>query len=261
MQQGPRVAVIGLDCATPTLLFDDLRAEVPTIAKLMDRRDVRRPRQHHASHHGPGLGVRDDGSDAGAARDLRVPEPQGHQLRRLSIAHAGSVKEPAVWDALGAKGMSSVLIGVPPRIPPPADSPGGASDASSHRRPPTGTRSRRISRPRSKRSSGGRPVHLRHPELPDGWLDCHARPGVQDDRASVPGGAQADPEQAVGPLHALRHRAGPLHHVFWQYVDPTHPLYEPGNKYEPSSRTTTGSWTGARVVARVDPGGRGARSS
>ena len=23
-----------------------------------------------------------------------------------------------------------------------------------------------------------------------------------------------------------------LHHVFWQYVDPRHPLYEPGNEYE-----------------------------
>ena len=23
-----------------------------------------------------------------------------------------------------------------------------------------------------------------------------------------------------------------LHHVFWQYYDPTHPLYVPGNKYE-----------------------------
>src|SRR5437867_11597392 len=36
MQHGPRVVVIGLDCATPRLLFDDLRSEVPTIAKLMD---------------------------------------------------------------------------------------------------------------------------------------------------------------------------------------------------------------------------------
>ena len=23
-----------------------------------------------------------------------------------------------------------------------------------------------------------------------------------------------------------------LHHVFWQHWDPSHPLYEPGNKYE-----------------------------
>ena len=37
MEQGPRVAVIGLDCATPSLLFDDLQAEVPTIAALMRR--------------------------------------------------------------------------------------------------------------------------------------------------------------------------------------------------------------------------------
>ena len=35
MQQGPRVAVIGLDCGTPQLLFRDLHAEVPNIRKLM----------------------------------------------------------------------------------------------------------------------------------------------------------------------------------------------------------------------------------
>ena len=35
MQQGPRVAVIGLDCATPQLLFRDLVDEIPNIRKLM----------------------------------------------------------------------------------------------------------------------------------------------------------------------------------------------------------------------------------
>ena len=35
--QGPRVAVIGLDCATPQLLFKDLASEVPNITKLMNR--------------------------------------------------------------------------------------------------------------------------------------------------------------------------------------------------------------------------------
>jgi len=35
MQQGPRVVVIGLDSEPPKLLFDDLNAEVPTLAKLM----------------------------------------------------------------------------------------------------------------------------------------------------------------------------------------------------------------------------------
>ena len=55
MQQGPRVAVIGLDCATPQLLFRDLHGEVPNIAKLMGE-GVRRPRRrsHRRSRSLPG---------------------------------------------------------------------------------------------------------------------------------------------------------------------------------------------------------------
>ena len=34
MSQGPRVVVIGLDCATPQLLFRDLAAETPNLNKL-----------------------------------------------------------------------------------------------------------------------------------------------------------------------------------------------------------------------------------
>src|SRR5206468_5086320 len=37
MTTGPRVAVIGIDCATPQLLFDQLADEVPNIAALMQR--------------------------------------------------------------------------------------------------------------------------------------------------------------------------------------------------------------------------------
>ena len=35
MTDGPRVAVIGLDCATPKLLFEDLADEVPNIRGLL----------------------------------------------------------------------------------------------------------------------------------------------------------------------------------------------------------------------------------
>src|SRR4029450_4638553 len=36
----------------------------------------------------------------------------------LSIATSNAVKEPAVWDLLGQKGLRSLLIGVPPSYPP-----------------------------------------------------------------------------------------------------------------------------------------------
>ena len=34
MNDGPRVAVIGLDCGAPTLLFEDLADEVPNLRKI-----------------------------------------------------------------------------------------------------------------------------------------------------------------------------------------------------------------------------------
>src|SRR5262249_47605602 len=42
----------------------------------------------------------------------------------LSIATSGAIKEPAVWDLLGEKGLRSMLIGVPPSFPPPKEFPG-----------------------------------------------------------------------------------------------------------------------------------------
>ena len=36
----------------------------------------------------------------------------------LSIATSLAVKEPAVWDFLGERGLKSLLIGVPPGYPP-----------------------------------------------------------------------------------------------------------------------------------------------
>ena len=144
------------------------------------------------------------------------------------------------------RACARVLIGVPPSYPPPPTSPGGASGASSHRRPPTATRSRRISRRRSKRSSGEGPVHLRHPELPDGRLRRHARPGVQDDRAPVPGGRRLDPEQALGLLHAraTSRRTGSITSSGNTSIRPTRST-SPATSTRPSSRTTTGSSTGS----------------
>ena len=128
MQQGPRVAVIGLDCGTPQLLFGDLAAEVPNIAKLMSE-GMYGDLASIAADHGPCLGVRDDGRDARRARDTASATART-RATRVSRSHSGSIDAPAVWDTLGAQGKSSLLIGVPPGFPPPRSSPAGASAAS-----------------------------------------------------------------------------------------------------------------------------------
>ena len=118
MTDTPRVAVIGLDCGTPQLLFRDFEAETPEHPRADAARDVGRPGEHHPAHHGPRVGMRDDRQDAGTAGDLRVPQPQGHDATRACRSPpSDAIREPAVWDALGANGLRSLLIGVPPSFP------------------------------------------------------------------------------------------------------------------------------------------------
>ena len=202
MQQGPRVAVIGLDCGTPQLLFGDLAAEVPEHRQADVRGDVRRPREHHAADHGPRLGVRDDGQDARRARDLRLPQPQGHELR-------GSLDRPLGIDRrarrLGHAGCAGQVVAVDrraARVPAPQGVPrlarrllpdaavGGALRLSAGARGGDRGGARREGR-----------VHLRHPPLPPAGDGVRPRPGLQDDRAPVQGGASARPREAVGLLH------------------------------------------------------------
>jgi predicted AlkP superfamily phosphohydrolase/phosphomutase len=124
VQQGPRVAVIGLDCATPQLLFGDLASEVPNISKLMsegmygDLASVTPPITI------PAWACAMTGKTPGELGIYGFRNRKDTSYEGLSIAHSGSIKAPAVWDALGAQGKSSLLIGVPPGFPPPKDFPG-----------------------------------------------------------------------------------------------------------------------------------------
>ena len=43
-----------------------------------------------------------------------------------------------------------------------------------------------------------------------------------------------------------------LHHVFWHYVDPAHPLYQPGNPFEDAfQRYYRCARRGGRLIARA----------
>ena len=124
MQQGPRVAVIGLDCATPRLLFDDLASEVPNISKLIsegmygDLASITPPITV------PAWACAMTGKTPGELGIYGFRNRKDTSYEGLAIAHSGSIKAPAVWDSLGAQGKSSLLIGVPPGFPPPKEFPG-----------------------------------------------------------------------------------------------------------------------------------------
>jgi predicted AlkP superfamily phosphohydrolase/phosphomutase len=233
MQQGPRVAVIGLDCATPQLLFRDLADEVPNIRSLMD-----------GGMYGDLASITPPITVPAWACALTSKTPgelgiYGFRNRKdtsydgLSIAHAGSIAAPAVWDVLGAMGKRSCLIGVPPSFPPPKEFPGWRVGC--FLTPPSAER-------------------WAYPQELEGEIDDELG-GPGNYIFDIPNFREAGFDVTLDQVFRMTERRfqvarrlikekpwdffmvcdiapDRLHHVFWQYVDPVHPLYEPGNRYE-----------------------------
>src|SRR2546429_394210 len=118
MANDVRIAVIGLDCATPQLLFRDLAAEIPNINELMQR-----------GMHGdlasitppitvPAWACSMTGKTPGQLGIYGFRNRKDTTYEGLSIATSDAVKEPAVWDVLGGAGKKSLLGGGPPGYPP-----------------------------------------------------------------------------------------------------------------------------------------------
>jgi predicted AlkP superfamily phosphohydrolase/phosphomutase len=233
MQQGPRVAVIGLDCATPKLLFDDLHAEVPTIGKLMDRGMYGDLASITPPITVPAWACAMTGKTPGHLGLYGFRNRKDVSYGRLSIATSGSVHEPAVWDALGERGMRSVLIGVPPSFPPPTSFPGWRVGC--FLTPPS---AERWAYPQDleveideELGGAGRYIF----DIPnfrmagfDVTLDQVFK--MTERRFQVARRLIANKPWDFFMLCDIA--PDRLHHVFWQYYDPQHPLYEPGNKFE-----------------------------
>ncbi|TMK90951.1 MAG: hypothetical protein E6G43_04630 [Actinobacteria bacterium] len=233
MQHGPRVAVIGLDCATPTLLFDDLRSEVPTIAKLMDNGMYGDLASITPPITVPAWACGMTGQTPGQLGIYGFRNRKDATYDGLSIVHSGSVKEPAVWDALGANGMRSLLIGVPPSYPPPADFPGWRVGC--FLTPPS---SDRYAYPQDLQAEieeelGGKDRYIFDiPNFRKAGSDVTLDQVFKMTERRFRVGRRLIQNKPWDFFMLCDIAPDRLHHVFWQYVDPAHPLHEPGNKYE-----------------------------
>jgi predicted AlkP superfamily phosphohydrolase/phosphomutase len=233
MQHGPRVAVIGLDCATPQLLFDDLRAEVPAIAQLIDRGMYGDLASITPPITVPAWACGLTGKTPGQLGIYGFRNRKDTTYDGLSIAHSGSIREPAVWDALGAKGMRSALIGVPPSFPPPKEFPGWRVGC--FLTPPS---AERFAYPEELQVEiaeelGGRDRYIFDiPNFRQAGFDVTLDQVFKMTERRFQVGRRLIKNKPWDFFMLCDIALDRLHHVFWQYVDPTHPLYEPGNPYE-----------------------------
>lgn len=233
MTDGPRVVVIGLDCVPPQLLFDELADEVPNIRKLMEN-----------GMHGdlasitppitvPAWACAMTGRTPGQLGIYGFRNRKDNTYDGLSIATADAVREPTVWDLLGAQGKKSVLIGVPPSYPP---------------RPIEGWRIGCFLTPPSAKS-------FAYPQE----LEAEVRDVVGEYIFDIPNFREQGMEYVLDQLFKMTERrfavarrlmrtkpwdyfmmvemgADRLHHVFWHFYDAGHRKHEPGNPFESAFR-------------------------
>ena len=227
-----RVAVIGIDCGTPQLLFRDLADEIPNIRALMNR-----------SMHGdlasitppitvPAWACSMTGKTPGQLGIYGFRNRKDNTYEGLSIATADAVREPAVWDLLGRQGKKSLLIGVPPSYPP---------------KPIEGWRVGCFLTPPSAKS-------FAYPAELEAEIDEELG-GPGNYIFDIPNFREQGMEFVLDQVFKMTERrfrvarrliqnkpwdffmlvemgTDRLHHVFWQYYDPEHPKYEKGNPFE-----------------------------
>ena len=112
MPDTPRVAVIGLDCATPQLMFGDLAAETPNIQALMKRGMWGELESITPPITVPAWACAMTGKTPGELGIYGFRNRKDTTYGGLSIATSGAITAPAVWDALGAKGLRTFIIRV-----------------------------------------------------------------------------------------------------------------------------------------------------
>jgi len=229
--QGPRVAVIGLDCAPARLVFEDMASEMPNVHKLMGE-----------GLHGPLASITPPitvpawacamtGKTPGQLGIYGFRNRKDHTYDGLSLATSDAVKEPTVWDLLGERGGKSLLIGVPPGYPP---------------KPVEGWRISCFLTPPSAKSFTA-PAELQ--------AEVEAELGSEPYIFDIPNFREKGLEYVMEQVFAMTKRRfqvarrliknkpwdyfmmvemglDRLQHVFWQCWDPGHPKYVPGNQFE-----------------------------
>lgn len=229
---GRKVLVIGLDCAEPSLIFDEWRDDLPTLSKLVGEGAYGRLESCHPPITVPAWTSMLSGKDPGQLGFYGFRNRADHSYDRMSIATNNAVKVDRVWDVLGRAGKESILVGVPQTYPV---RPVNGHLISSFLTPST---QRQYTYPDSLKEEiaallGG----------PNEY-EFDVQQFRTEDKAWLREQIQTMTEKRVEVVkHLLNEKPWDLfmwvemgtdrmHHGFWKYMDRQHRKHQPGNEFE-----------------------------
>jgi predicted AlkP superfamily phosphohydrolase/phosphomutase len=223
-----KTLVIGLDCATPELLFGD--EKLSNLRRLMELGCYGRLESVNPPITIPAWLCMATSQDPGSVGLYGFRNRADYSYRALSTANSRSVQEITIWDQLAREGGKAILLGVPPSYPP-------------------------------RRVNG---LSVGCFMTPDPSQNTYTHPArLQQEIAALVGEYPVDvTEYRTDQKERLREEIyqmsrkhfrvarhllenhewdycqlveiglDRLQHGFWQYQDPQHVQYEPGNRYE-----------------------------
>lgn len=118
VEKDKKVFVIGLDCATPQLVFDKWQTELPNIKRLIDGGVYGELESIIPPITVPAWTCMMTSKDPGELGFYGFRNRKDYSYDGLSYANALAVKDATVWDILSKAGKKSILIGVPQTYPP-----------------------------------------------------------------------------------------------------------------------------------------------
>ena len=228
-----RALIIGLDCASPDLIFDRWADDLPVLSGLAAKGVAGRLTSTIPPITVPAWTSMVTGLDPGQLGLYGFRNRPGYQTYDLRLADYNHVREPRLWDIVGRAGGKNIVLGVPLTWPPPEVNglsvscfltPGEADDYT-------------------------RPKDLRH-KL-DEWSGGRYMRDVENFRTEDKDRVLADISRMTrGRFRVVEKlldepwdffmmvEMGPdrLHHGFWRYIDPSHPLHVPDSPYGEAAR-------------------------
>jgi predicted AlkP superfamily phosphohydrolase/phosphomutase len=227
---GKKLLLLGLDCATPQLLFDAWLNDLPNIKELISKGVHGKLRSTIPPITVPAWTAMMTSKDPGTLGFYGFRNRRSYDYENLYFANAKYVKDKTVWNYLSRNRKSSIIFGVPQTYPP---KPLNGIMVSSFLAP-------------------GKDVQFTYPDDIKAELDKAADGDyiidVKDFRTD-------NKDWLLEQIYLMTERRfkafrhlykkefydfgmivemgiDRIHHGFWRFFDKTHRLYEPGNPYE-----------------------------
>lgn len=228
-RKNKRLLILGLDCAGPQLVFDQLKSDLPNISKLMDGGTWGTLESSIPCITVPAWASMTTGLDPGRLGFYGFRNRVEYDYTQLRIVNGAAAKEKRIWDYLGDTGKSSLVISVPQTYPP---------------RPLNGHLVSGFLTP-GNTSAFTYPAVLKQEVLgllPNYTFDIQNF-RTEDKADLLKRLYDFNEQQFILLRHMLKSKpwdfamhvhmgTDRLHHAFWRYHDPQHRLYEPNSPFK-----------------------------